>query len=217
MSAIIATRCTNEAGSSADTGYTTYTIWTTGVDAPAASASIWSDGWGAVGWNTVSCPPNTTPYYRAIQDVTNGANNQTIYGWQTGTYQALNAMQGYPQAAHNDAKCVGPNAESTMNWNANTNWTAAMNPPSGLWAGAGGNCGWRVACWGASCAAGGTVYYVWAVRDTYGNDKFWDYNWNTYTSYSNTGVAWGNGTMNMSAICRTPYAQSPQAGTSSGF
>lgn len=215
-SGVIETRCTNEAGSSASTGYTTYVIFTTGVDTPAVPG-IWHDGWGSIYWNTTTCPANTTPYYRAVQDQRDGAWNQTAYPWQTGTGQALNAMQGYPQSAHIDAKCVGPNAESVLGWNGNISWTAAMGPPTNNWAAAGGGCGWRVACWGATCAAGGTAYYVWAVREPNGADRWTDYSWKTRTSWSNTGVAWGTGTMNMASRCQTPYAIGPEGGSNGNW
>jgi Tfp pilus assembly protein PilE len=219
LSAVISTRCTNQAGSSSVLLNTTYVVWTTAVDLPAVPA-VWNDSWGRLSWNTTTCPANTTAQYRAVQDVTNGANNQIIFPFQTGTYQDLGAQQGYPQAAHVTVKCVGPNAESGLNWGANSSWTSFMGPPTGLIAGAGTypyNCGYRIACWNASCAAGGTVYYVWAVRDTNGVDIWSNYAWGTGTFYSNQGTAWGTGTVNVSARCQTPYATSPQAGVSTPF
>jgi Tfp pilus assembly protein PilE len=219
LSAVISTRCTNQAGSSTVLSNTTYVTWTTSVDTPAVPA-VWNDSWGRLSWNTTTCPANTTAQYRAVQDVTNGANNQVIFPFQTGTYQDLGAQQGYPQAAHVTVQCVGPNATSALNWGTDSSWTSLMGPPTGLIAGAGTspyNCGYRIACWSANCAAGGTVYYVWAIRNTSGADIWANYNWGTATSYSNQGTAWGTGTVNVSARCQTPYATSPQAGVQTPF
>jgi len=218
MSAVLWARCTNETGIGPQSDLT-YTIWTTGVDAPEAQDS-WGDGWTTLHWDAKTCAPNTYIQNRAVQTRQNGNDGAWYHAWQTpGTSYAMPGNQGHPIGGYVQRKCVGPNAESGIVSATNDYWTTGIGAPWQGWGpGAGGGFGYRTAQWSAGCPTGTSVQYVFAIRDLNGADiyrgGYWwrNYNWSGQTSFSEQNQAWGSGFVDISARCTTPWAIGPEAG-----
>ena len=224
MSGIVKARCANEYGTGPETAYN-WTTWVTAVDSPSAGTAG-HDGWGRLTWDAPSCPANTQLQVRAVQVKQNGNDGQWIYGWQSpGTYEQLHANQGAPQGAYAQKKCVGPNAESAIVNPPIVWWTAAIGHPGYGHVGTGEGDGYafRQAGWYANCPTGTWPEYVFGIRDTNGNDiyrnGYWwsNYSWSGTTRFTEQNAAWGTGTTNIGARCRSAWAVGPESNWSDGF
>lgn len=212
----VQSRCTNPNYSSDPTAWSAGHTFTTDIPAPKAPGGIDNNGWFTVSWDATSCPSGTSTEYRIQQYVTNGNNTSTYSGWSTSRSSGLSgATQGKPQGAKAQAHCSGPNADSDpSSFSSNTTWYSGIDAPTGMNAGISS---YRTASWGGNCAAGTDIQFIWAIRDSAGNDKWSNYSWSGQTSYSNTSTGWGTGTVVAQGRCYTNWKTSGGAQATGPF
>lgn len=139
---------------------------------------------------------------------TSGATSTT-----TANFGTTVAVYAYGADVHVETRCrndasgnVGPTTGHA------TTIYHPMPTPSGSWVGI---TSWRVAGWGASCPAGTSVQYQWEIVAAFG--KVGNTSWNTTTSYSNTGQAWGAGRIYMTSRCVAGTRASTTVHVNGGF
>lgn len=134
----------------------------------------------------------------------------------TRTYAHRSTMASYVNGVNiqMDVRCrnATTGAVSTASAGHATTVYHNMPSPSGAWAGIIAH---RTAGWGASCPAGTSVQYQWAVSAAFGVVE--PGGWTTATSWANTGQAWGSGVVYMAARCTAGSRVGGTVNASGGF
>lgn len=180
-----------------------------------------------------TCPANTTKQYNIGSSARNTNSTVTISypGWSTATTASVTASQGYNYTFQTQARCVGPNATSSVVTGTSSNITRPISTPSapaytGDTSMAAGYRYWVT--WTYSCPSGtsGTVQYY---DNGFGGNGSNNNGANVYPGGGGTYSApstewwylgWNNNQTSISYVyyyafyyCSSYFATSPQSGT----